>query len=184
MIPFVMLGLMMFPVFFSTFICCLEGVASISVATDQVKTEKYVKLGLKHYPLMMLIPVVVFGFLNIVVCVMTGKRNSDNKKFANIIADNLNNCSDSSISKETFIAESELIESNVEAIIIEILVLIVLDLFLFALQKYILPPEPETYGPPSKSAPEVEMADPEQEFVDQANLDKTPDQSYEIDGRS
>ena len=121
---------------------------------------------------MMLLPVVVFGLLNILVCVLTGSRNSDNRKFASIIADNLNNCSDSSINEATFIEESELIASTTNAIIIEIFVLIVIDIFLFALQKYILPPEPENYEPPRKEG-EVEMArDPEQEFVDKANKDK------------
>ena len=95
-------------------------------------------------PLGAMLPVVIICPIIIVLAMMALGKNESNRKFSNIIADNINACSDSNISEEAFNADSDLVDSNANALIGKALVMIALNLFMFSCLFCVIPAEPDT----------------------------------------
>lgn len=101
---------------------------------------------LVYYPLGIMIPVVIICPIIIYVAFLVLDKNESNRHFSNIIADNINACSDSNISEEAFNADSDLVESNANGLISKAIVMIVINVLMFVVQFCIIPKEPDTYS--------------------------------------
>ena len=127
-----------------SFFCCgkYSSNPDPAAAGDEEKKKKI----LVYLPLGIMLPVVIVCPIVIVIAFMVLDKNESNRHFSNIIADNINACSDSNISEEAFNADSDLVKSNANSLISKAIVMIILNVLMFVVQFCLIPKEPENYS--------------------------------------
>ena len=89
---------------------------------------------------------VIIGPVIIYLAYQVQDKNESNRYFSNIIADNINACSDSNISEDAFNEDSDLVHARTVSLISRAIVLMVVNVVLFVIQFWLIPQEPDTYG--------------------------------------